>query len=367
MSVGSVLLLNTQTYPSGIEGVIISYTSSNQTIATVDSTGKVVSKNKSGIVTITAHIVGNESVATSIDIQIIKYITNIALELDSVGDNLGIGGYRVFGNSFLSQGIYTNIYQMIVLNILPLDATVELFWTSSDENIATVTQDGYVSFVGTGNVTIRVEALNQYNPNMPVFDSYTFKVVSGVNIYTLEQFYKATREQHEIILQNDIYMTEEFVNTYRVTSIAVHANVHGNGHILSVPYMLDKFDKLVLINDNITIDNIVLIGEIITPSTTLDDLSASKVLLLMEKNWELFSPTVSLKERILWFVPLTAKYSYQAVFFINAGFTHISLVHKENSSSQTIVTVENCVFKDALLGAIVLILTPRLMILMLQN
>lgn len=114
----------------------VSYTSSDETIATVDATGKVTAV-KPGKVTITASVL-NGTITDTIEITVpVVPVTNIGLAVSKTD---------------LDKGDVVNI----ITTINPTDTTEDktITWTSSNEKVATVDANGTVTAVGGGNATI---------------------------------------------------------------------------------------------------------------------------------------------------------------------------------------------------------------------
>ena len=84
-------------------------------------------------------------------------------------------------------------------------------------------------------ITIECNQKNQYNPTRPVYDSYTFEVVNGINVYNFEQFLLNMREKNPVatVLQNDASITSALIKKYSVSVIEITADIYGNGYLLS--------------------------------------------------------------------------------------------------------------------------------------
>ncbi|MDD4351052.1 MAG: Ig-like domain-containing protein [Clostridia bacterium] len=354
MAENSTLTLTTQVYPSGIEGYHIEYYSSDVSIATVDNAGKVISKTKEGDVTITAYLVENHNVTASITLSVTNYITNIALELDSTGDNRGIAGIRVFGREFIdTNNNFYNTYQMNILSIIPSGVDADLIWTSSNATIATVNNTGLVTFVSAGVVTIRVEPRKQFNIARPVYDSYTFKIVDGVNIYNFDQFMLCIKNAKATVFQDNAILTSELITKYNLDHIVITKNVYGNGNMLSLTGLLSWFNKLVLQSDGIVLDNLTFRGEEMRAEDSLSTLSSKNVLMIIWKSKDIVIKNCIFENSCSLIRVYNSKVLLSGCIFRNAGFAHVILSHEQDTAEQTVVTTKNCIFKDALLAAIV--------------
>lgn len=106
----------------------VSFTSSNENIATVNQNGRVFAKEVAGEVTIRATVIGKEKeeVFAERTFTVIPVVDSLSLELDEINDPNGIGAYRVWGNSFVVQSeeglSLSNNYQMTFKDIAPESA-----------------------------------------------------------------------------------------------------------------------------------------------------------------------------------------------------------------------------------------------------
>ena len=238
----------------------VRFISSNERVASVNQNGRVFANQEAGEVTIRAEVIGKEEIFVERTFTIIPVVAGLSLELDEINDQNGIGGYRVWGNRFVSQeeeGIVTiNTYKMNIKSIEPSTATsVKLVWKSSNEEVALVDENGLVTFVGVGSVQISVEPEVQYSEKYPVSDSYTFIVVDGINIYSTDELSALFGKVIEgpIVLQNNLTMA---------TNVELKASLYGNGYLIdftNAPY--DPFSERVLVTaGNILIDNVQIRG-----------------------------------------------------------------------------------------------------------
>lgn len=137
--------------PQVLKGKVWRWKSSNKSIATVDKHGKITAK-KVGTVTITASDFFGFNKAT-ITVNVID--SNIPTNPD-IYDNLELENNKVE----LNIGAH---YQIRVKKGYPV------FYSSSNPNIATVTQDGVVVAVGEGSAIITVIGANGEKATMEVY------------------------------------------------------------------------------------------------------------------------------------------------------------------------------------------------------
>lgn len=137
--VGKTLNVKVNIEPKNATAKKQDWTSSDEAVATVQN-GKVKGIAP-GTATITAKAMDNSGVTASLEIRVVQPVKKITIDAGKTL-NLPVG--------------YT---QMITLNIQPDDATVkDVTWTSSNEKVATVDNNGLVTAVAKGKAKITVEA-----------------------------------------------------------------------------------------------------------------------------------------------------------------------------------------------------------------
>ena len=140
----------------------LTWKSSNTSIATVSSSGRVTAKN-AGDVRITATVTGYEDYEVSsdyCDVTVTDYPTGITLPQDSV--TLAIGQ------------TYT-----ITPTVTPTGAVYQLTWSSHDKNVAKVNSNGIVTAMGIGTTYITIKAASTKDPNKKVY-AYLYVTVVDV-------------------------------------------------------------------------------------------------------------------------------------------------------------------------------------------
>ena len=143
LTAGEAATLETAVAPADATHVVISYTSSDNSVAMVSDTGEVEAVGE-GEVDITAAVRDTE-------ISAVCKIT-VLPKIESVDLNYTELALRVGGTAQLTY------------NVQPEDAVVETAtYTSSDESIATVDEEGAVTAVadGTATITVDVDASQQ--------------------------------------------------------------------------------------------------------------------------------------------------------------------------------------------------------------
>ena len=130
------------------------WTSSDETIATVDSNGNIVAV-KEGVVTITATI-GNKTATTEVVVNEIS-VEKISIDISKI-EKFEVG----------------KKYNLkLIINPLNTTDAVTITWTSSDESIATISAEGVLTILKEGIVTITA------NVNDKITDTIEIKVKSS--------------------------------------------------------------------------------------------------------------------------------------------------------------------------------------------
>ena len=245
--------LNIEIYPKEAKDQRVEYISSNQKIVKIDSNGNLYGVS-SGKATVTVRAISN-AVQASIDIEVYSRVTGIEVNVENIT---------------LQEGTQ---YQ-IVTNIEPDDAnnkTVQ--YISENINIVSVTENGLITAVQTGNTNIQVFSEEDEDINQTIQVNVIEKIaeedlnfseniqvngneMSGIgeenrtveklleNILVSEKYQIQIVDKTEKILQNqDLVGTgskvQIFMNTDVQTLVAeyeiiIYGDVDGNGKINSV-------------------------------------------------------------------------------------------------------------------------------------
>lgn len=116
----------------------VTWSSSDEDVATVDENG-VVTAVAGGTATITATSAVNENITATCDIKVMKHTTGISLDKNEME---------------LAKG-ETSAPLEVTFEPADTDDSKDLTWTSSDDTVATVDENGVVTAVGAGTTTIR--------------------------------------------------------------------------------------------------------------------------------------------------------------------------------------------------------------------
>ena len=166
---------------------------------------------------------------------------------------------------------------------------VNLVWSSSNEQIATVNANGLVTFIGNvGQVTITVAQQKPFESATAKYTSYTFNVVSGVNVTNDVQMIKAINDKIPVILQaqndaNTIVVNKDnnFNNGTGNGNIQLFNNLYGNGCLLDLSNMSSDV-KVEVKASNVIIDNVTLRGATFGANAALSELREKGKILRIE-------------------------------------------------------------------------------------
>jgi uncharacterized protein YjdB len=133
------------------KGVI--WESSDENIASIDTSGRITAK-KAGNITITAKVVGNESIQD-----------NIQLMVEEAEKDLKVSKIEIQKQAITTLKIKESL-QLKAKTYNKYDQEMEagkIVWESSDENIATVEKTGVVTAKAKGNVIITAKVIGEKN------------------------------------------------------------------------------------------------------------------------------------------------------------------------------------------------------------
>lgn len=212
--------LNVYAMPTTIKNVPITWSSSDDSIATVSNNGTVTAK-KIGTATITAKTSNGKSVTCIVTVPDAADIAVESVSLDKSTASIEIGG-----SVKLNATINPNNAK---------DKNIE--WTSSDDSVATV-KAGTVTAVKAGSATITAKTANgksatcKITVTTPVKAS--FSVTKEINIKTSEF--------------DDAYEDDEYVGTIKITDDVLKDEPTVAGFL---PYTFESSDtSIIKVNEN---------------------------------------------------------------------------------------------------------------------
>ena len=129
----------TSVLPSDANNKSYTWSSSDSAVASVDDNGKVTAKSK-GTATIKATANDGSELSATCSVSVAPIVSSIVLDKTS-------------------SVLYTGRTETINATVLPADASCNgITWTSSNTNVATVSENGEVYGITPGNVTITAKA-----------------------------------------------------------------------------------------------------------------------------------------------------------------------------------------------------------------
>lgn len=128
----------------------VTWTSSDEKIATVNSSGKVTGL-KYGFAVITATAQDDSEVQAEVEVEVVRPVSRITVK-----------------NGYVSM--YIGDTKQAKATLEPKNATYnEIKWTSSDTSIAIVDEDGYITGINEGNATIIAQAHDDSGKSATVY------------------------------------------------------------------------------------------------------------------------------------------------------------------------------------------------------
>lgn len=140
MDIGATHQLEVTVLPEDAGDKALTYTSSDEAVATVDEAGNVTAVAKGeAVITIQS---SNKEVAYTFDLSVIQPVTKLEADVDMTITYIGST-------------------QQYAVTVFPADAThKEITYTSSDETVATIDENGVITTYAKGNVVIAATAHN---------------------------------------------------------------------------------------------------------------------------------------------------------------------------------------------------------------
>ena len=356
--VGYSINLYLNILPLDAEGYTLSVKLDNDSVATCikEKDYYKITGIAAGQVTVTISVDGTDF-SDSITLSFYTKLGDISFELDNENDANGFADYRVFGNKFYINGNYTQYINMVYTTTPSGDYADLIEWTSSNDSVATVNQNGVVTFKGTGVVTITARQIAPFVGANVVSDSYTFYVVDGINVYNSSDYTSVvnllssinkdrTDNYTALVLQSNITVPSTH------DSNLIGFNIYGNGYMIDFSNY-SGYNKMWIEKSNIVIDNVTLRGTSFSGEAALSELEGTgKILYITNhaKNVLIYNTTIEnafilaeVKSSEATFKGCTIRNSY-------SGGLVISRI--EDDSTASVVTVEDCIFARSLLSCI---------------
>ncbi len=363
MYIGEYVNLSVLPEPIDAEGYTFSFSLDKPNVASLtqmsDGTFRLRGTS-AGEVKVTLSV-NNTNISYSKTFTFYPKLNDIKLELDNIDDAYGLGGYRVFGNTFISSNGKTS--QEFVMNYTtnPSDKDYSslIEWSSNNEKVAKVSNNGVVTFVGTGVVTITARQIAPYQGANVVSDSYTFYVVNGINVYGYSEYENAveiatkcnenlTDNYFAIVLHKDVTIQKEF----QKVSHEINYNIYGNG------YMIDfsndtTYEKMIIKRSNIVIDNVILRGTSFSSDGELAELDGKgKILYITSKVENVLIYNTIIENAYILADVISSQATFKGCILRNSYSSGLVLSKYQNETQASDVTVEDCIFARNLLASI---------------
>ena len=234
--VGNTVKVSAIIQPEGYPNRSVTWTSSDETIAAVDSNG-IVTTTGTGMVTIKGIANDNQSFFDEVIIQ----VEDVKAEKVTITGN---------DKTFLIAGVGELDLKAAVEPENAKDKEIE--WSTSDETIATVDRNGHVVAVGQGKVIIRAE-----NPSSGAYDEVAITVYDSapldldIQVWVTNQYQKSNVGIHVPADGTPIdphsAMSEIFTNgdkSYKFTGIIRYSELIGDQPVWSDLQTKDIVKKL---------------------------------------------------------------------------------------------------------------------------
>ena len=266
-------------------GYDIRYESTNTSVFYVNTKGNdcVAKARSEGYADVKAILyVDGEEVAVSEFVRFYVVDPYISLALKDASITYGLENRLAIGKYEYKNGnIVTSAYKfdLSALNAAGVASTLDyskLVWKSSDVNVATVNENGELTVVGNGLVTITVES--SYNEALGVNVKSSFEVMcraNGLNVYNYDDLMLASDNSYETVLMANVmladginasnyknYLSNVVTTTMETTAdkayydnnnrsedakvrycVEFKANVYGNGYFIDGNNITRSIDK----------------------------------------------------------------------------------------------------------------------------
>ncbi len=371
--VGNTITLYVLPMPLNVENFSYTMTIDNPEIANFakSSNGYILQGKNEGIVTVTAVADGNENIKATKQFTFFTKINNISLEFDKEKDTQGLVNYHIFGNKYVDtekstneKVVLKNSYKIKYTTVPEGDYSDLINWESSDESIATVDNEGVVTFVGTGSVTITARAIPPYEGASSTFDTYTFKVIDGINVTNSQEFAYAHKYLGDLrtssstdsigamIMHNDIQIDSNLLNK----TINLTYNLYGNGYLLDLSKMSNSSAhvKIQVKTNNVIIDGVTLRAETFDPNNQGLSALQEKSLPLVVTNALNVRLNNSILENGLTCLRLESAEVEMTGCIVRNSFSAGVIVGRidDNTSRPSTITVSASIFSKSLLGGL---------------
>lgn len=212
-------------------------------------------------------------------------------------------------------------------------------------------QAGVVEFLSQGKVTITVEPERQYSDINPLFSSYTFNIVEGINVNSFDQLVLSQTTKDGIstyktaVLQSDISTK---------VPISLLTNLFGNGYKIEWTNN-DASTKISVKNSNIIIDNVQLRGNNFDKNSALSQFDKKGKIIDIRGNLKNIKITNSIIENAMILIEVKGSNAEIKGCIVRNSFSAGVLLSRDNESYiPANVTIDDCVLSDSMFGCILI-------------
>jgi uncharacterized protein YjdB/N-acetylmuramoyl-L-alanine amidase CwlA len=326
--VGETINLSVSVLPDNVTDSSVTWSSSNETLATVSNEG-VVSLLAAGSVIITATS-ANAATATH-EIMISEPVVEV--------ESLTISG--------LNAGVVGDDINLTVA-VLPENATNQnVVWSSSDESLATVSDEGVVTLISAGTVTITATSNNEVTATHDVTISEPVIEVESVTISGL-----AVGEVGETIdlsvtimpnnaSHQDVVWSSSDETLATVSNLGVVTLLAPGEVIIHVATLNDVEDQITITINDATQEVVAFIGEVSYKSIqeAIDAAAEGSVIEILKGQ---YNEELTINKS---FITFTSKDDSLAVLethvTLASGITDITFTNLEFTGNATIVATAN--------------------------
>ena len=341
--------------------------------ATISQSGLLTPSKFEETVVVSVALLNYPDVKASISIDIVAIITDINMDDDASNDKVGIAEEKVFGTHNISYttvngtetSVFTNTFQL-GFNLVHNCATMpKLTYTSSNEQVAVISETGLVTVLAPGKTTISVYPQRQVSNDATkyILDSYTYTFVSGINLYTHKDFTKwagLTNDQNNSTtafkLGGVLQDTISFPSKSPTVDLCENKTLYGNGNLINL-HNLGKINeadsRTITIASNTTFRNVQIRGYAFKENETILNLDKTYSCLMTKANSKNINLEYCLFENSQVNVRLhNSQVNLKGCVIANSYNGGVLCDSEDGNRTPNILNVDSCIFENNMLGCI---------------